>query len=77
MPLNELENYLQTNKHLPNVPSAKEVEKDGYIKMGELSFKQLEKTEELYLYIIEMNKKIEKLEKENLEMKGTRVQEKN
>ena len=74
MPLNKLENFLKENKHLPNIPSAKEMEAEKGIKLGEMQLKHLEKTEELYLYIIELNKRIEKIEKENIELKD-KVQE--
>lgn len=61
MPLNQLREYVSTNKHLPNIPSAKEIEENG-IGLGELSRKHLEKIEELTLYILELNEKIEVLE---------------
>lgn len=64
MPLNELENYVKLNSHLPNVPSTAEVEKNNGINLGEMSEKQLVKIEELTLYIIELNKKMNALEKE-------------
>ncbi len=60
--LPELEKYVAQNKHLPNIPSAAEVEKDGQL-LGDVQRKMLEKIEELSLYIIEQNKKIEALEK--------------
>lgn len=59
-----LENYINQNKHLPGIPSAAEVEKKGGIELGQMNTKLLEKIEELTLYVIELNKKIEKLEKE-------------
>ena len=59
--LDELENYIHENGHLPNIPDAKEVDKEG-INVGEVQTKLLEKIEELTLYLIEQNKKIEKLE---------------
>jgi hypothetical protein len=62
LPISELENYLNLNKHLPNVPSAKEVEASG-LPLGELQRISLEKTEELYLYVIELNKKFEEQNK--------------
>lgn len=68
MPLDKLESYLKKNKHLPNIPSAKEMEAAKGFSLGEMQVKHLEKTEELYLYIIELNKKIEKLVKENEEL---------
>lgn len=67
--LSSLENYINENKHLPNVPSATEVEKNGGIELGQMNTKLLEKVEELTLYIIEINKRVEKLEKENEALK--------
>ena len=67
--LASLENYINQNKHLPNVPSAAEVEKNGGIELGQMNTKLLEKIEELTLYVIEINKKVEKLEKENEALK--------
>jgi hypothetical protein len=63
MSLPELEKFLASNKHLPNVPSVAEVEKNNGINLGEMSTKQLEKIEELTLYIIELNKKLVELDK--------------
>ena len=60
--LQEVETYIKTNKHLPNVPSAHEVVKNG-IDVATMDAKLLEKIEELTLYIIEQNKRIEALEK--------------
>jgi hypothetical protein len=68
--LYNLENYINQNKHLPGIPSAAEVEKKGGIELGQLNTKLLEKVEELTLYIIEINKKVERLEKENQALKG-------
>jgi len=63
-PLNTLETQIENAGHLPGVPSAKEVEEDGF-NLGEMDAILLEKVEELTLYLIEMNKKVEKLESEN------------
>ena len=54
----ELEAFINANKHLPNVPSAKEVEEKG-IDMATMDATLLAKIEELSLYIIEQNKKLE------------------
>ncbi len=59
--IKELEEYIKANGHLPNVPSAKEVEEQG-IELGDISRIQQEKIEELALYIIAQNKRIKKLE---------------
>lgn len=66
--LNELEKYLQKNQHLPDVPTAIEVEKNG-IDLGDNQAILLKKVEELTLYMIELNKKVEALAKENEELK--------
>jgi len=63
--LEELQQYIQQQKHLPDIPSAKEMETMG-IDLGEMNVKLLQKIEELTLYIIEQNKKIE-LQQKKLE----------
>ncbi len=60
--LNEVEIYIRNNHHLPDIPSAKEVKREG-INIGEINAKFLQKIEELTLYIIEQNKRIDMLEK--------------
>ncbi|RFS21037.1 hypothetical protein DVR12_16985 [Chitinophaga silvatica] len=67
--LQELEQFIKEHKHLPGVPSAKEVEKDG-IDLGNNQAILLQKIEELSLYVIEQNKRIEKQEKEIEELKA-------
>jgi len=59
--IKELENYIRDNGHLPNIPNEEIVSKQG-INIGEIQMKLLEKIEELTLYLIEQDKKIEKLE---------------
>jgi hypothetical protein len=55
--LTEVENYIKANKHLPDVPSAKEVEKEG-LDVGEMNKRLLQKVEELTLYLIEQQKQL-------------------
>ena len=62
MSLYELENYINSNKHLPNMPTAKEVENNG-VDLGELNRKLTEKVEELTLYLIELQKQVDALKK--------------
>lgn len=62
MPLNEVERYIKINKHLPEIPSAAEVKENG-LSMGEMQNKLLQKIEELTLYVIEQQKQIEELMK--------------
>jgi hypothetical protein len=59
--LSELENYIHDNGHLPNIPDANEISSKG-VNVGMVQAKLLEKIEELTLYLIDQNKKIEKLE---------------
>jgi hypothetical protein len=67
-PLAEIETYIKENKHLPEVPSAKEMEKNG-VQLGEMNMLLLKKVEELTLYVIEQNKEMKKLRSENENMK--------
>lgn len=60
MALPTLESYLKKNKHLPYIPSAKEVEANGY-NVAEMDAKLLRTVEELSLQLIELNRKIEEL----------------
>ena len=62
MPLQEVEQHIQEKGHLPNMPSASEVEKDG-IAVGDIIKRQQEKIEELTLYLIEMKKQNDELQK--------------
>ncbi len=68
LPIAQLEEYIKVNKHLPNVPAASQVTKDG-IDLGGNQALLLQKIEELTLYIIEQNKKIELLEKDMIKIK--------
>jgi len=57
--LQELESYIKANKHLPDMPSAKDVEVNG-IAVSEMLKLQQQKIEELTLHLIEKDKAIEK-----------------
>jgi hypothetical protein len=65
--LSQLEQYIQANHHLPEVPAAETVAKEGY-SMNEFDVTLLKKVEELTLYIIEQQKQIDAL-KQQLEKK--------
>ena len=58
--LEDVEQFIIKNKHLPEIASAKEMEKNG-IHLAEMNIKLLQKIEELTLYTIEQQKKIEEL----------------
>ncbi len=60
LPLEELETSINTNKHLPGIPSATEV-KNGGIMLGDMQTKTMEKVEELTLYLIQLNKENKEL----------------
>ena len=56
--LYSIEKYIKEHGHLPNIPSAKEIEVDGQA-LGDIQKKMMEKIEEMTLYIIQLNKEIE------------------
>jgi hypothetical protein len=68
MSLDKLESYIITNKHLPNIPSAEELEKNG-ISISDMQAKQMQKIEELTLYTIQQGKDIKGLKNDNDELK--------
>lgn len=55
--LTETQEFIQENKHLPEIPSAAEMEEDG-VDLGEMNMKLLKKIEELTLHMIEMNEQL-------------------
>jgi hypothetical protein len=59
--LEEVESFIEENKHLPDIPSQKDVIENG-IQLGEMDAKLLQKIEELMLYTIQQEKKIKKLQ---------------
>src|SRR5690554_7225363 len=61
MPLNEVKAFIVANGHLPNVPTAKEIETDG-VNLGEAAKTSMEKIEELTLYVIDLDEKLENQE---------------
>jgi hypothetical protein len=74
--LDNVESFIKENKHLPDIPSAKEVEEEG-LSMSQMMAKQMQKIEELTLYVIEQNKqltnqnkKLESVIKENEQLKS-------
>lgn len=69
MPINNLEQYISINKHLPDIPTEAEVKKDG-LDVAETIAMLLKKIEEMSLYIIEINKKVNGLENEVKDLKA-------
>ena len=62
--LSDVEKFITKNNHLPNIPSAAEVEKNG-IEVGDMQKKIMEKIEELTLYIIDLQKQVNILKEKN------------
>ncbi len=60
--LEETENYVKENRHLPEVPSAAEIEKEG-MSLNGMNVILLKKVEELTLHLIDMKKEIEELKR--------------
>ncbi len=60
MRFHELRSYVSENRHLPEIPSAKQVNIEGF-KLGEMQKLLLKKIEELTLYMIEIQSENEKL----------------
>jgi len=65
MSIEELQEFIRMNKHLPEIPSAKQVEQDG-INLAEMNMLLLKKIEELTLYIFDLNERINDLENKEL-----------
>jgi len=65
--LQEVEKHIAEKGHLGNIPSEEEVLKNG-INLGEMNSKLLQKIEELTLYVIEQNKKLQNQEKEIIKL---------
>ncbi|TXN36138.1 hypothetical protein FVB32_16400 [Flagellimonas hymeniacidonis] len=66
--LEEIQKHIKEKGHLPNIPSAKEVEENG-IQLGEMNRLLLEKIEELTLYLLELKKENQNQQKEIEQLK--------
>jgi hypothetical protein len=60
-PLSEVEAFTRTHKHLPEVPSAKEIEKNG-LDLAQMNLLLLKKVEELTLHTIALEKRMKAME---------------
>nr|WP_297165894.1 hypothetical protein [uncultured Dysgonomonas sp.] len=70
LPLEEVKAHIEEHKHLPDVPSEKQVLEEG-IKVAEMQAKLLQKIEELTLYVIQQDAKNKALEQEMKELKAS------
>lgn len=68
MSLSEIEQFVKKHKHLPEIPSAKIIERDG-LDVAEMNLLLLKKIEELTLHLIENEKTIRQLKEEFLKYK--------
>ena len=66
--LDELEQFIKQKGHLPEMPTADEIQTNG-INIGAIQTKLLQKIEEQTLYIIELDKQLQELKKQMEELK--------
>jgi hypothetical protein len=64
MPLDELRDFVVREKHLPNVPTAETVKKEG-LNLSQVQMRLLEKLEELTLYTLKQDEQVKVLQSEN------------
>jgi hypothetical protein len=67
--LKEVEQFIAQHGHLPNVPSAKELENSG-LSLSKITTIQQEKIEEIYLHLIELKNEVSDLKTENAKLKA-------
>jgi trimeric autotransporter adhesin len=65
LPLAQVEQFINKNKHLPGIPSAQQLVNEGGVDVSSMLAKQMEKIEELTLHLISMNKQLSQLQQEN------------
>lgn len=59
----ELRTYIATHNHLPNIPSAKQIESSG-LEVGDMQRRMMEKIEELTLYVLQLEEKIQDIKQQ-------------
>src|SRR3990172_8807792 len=69
MPLDSVQKFTLKYKHLPGMPSADDLIKDGGLSLGKMQTLQMEKIEDSYLYLFQFGNKITALEQENALLK--------
>jgi hypothetical protein len=70
MSIDELGKFIKTEKHLPGIPSACELEIAEGVELGEMQRLTIEKVEELTLYILELKQRSDKLSEENAALRS-------
>lgn len=66
-PLREVRDYIQSHRHLPDIPSEAEVKANG-VSVGEMQAKLLAKIEELTLHLIQAEERHAHLQEQNQEL---------
>jgi hypothetical protein len=69
MPLAELREFVSREKHLPNIPAAADIKKEG-LNLSQFQMRLLEKVEELALYTLKQEDNLQSLRDENRELKA-------
>ncbi len=72
--LPDLRRFIAENRHLPNIPAAGEIEKNG-LPLGDLQRRMMEKIEELTLYILDLEKRVSQLSGELQQHRGQHNQQ--
>ena len=67
--LRKVDAFVKEHRHLPNMPSEKEVVENG-LNMTDVVIKSVENIENIYLHLIQLNEKMEALEQENRQLKA-------
>lgn len=67
--LDKVESYIKEKKHLPDIPSEKEIKEEG-LSMASMMVKQMQKIEELTLYVIELKKENKELGERLVALEG-------
>jgi hypothetical protein len=67
--LSQVDTFIQVKGHLPNTPSAEVIENQG-LELGAVAKNHQEKREEVFLHLIELEKRVKLLEAENTELKN-------
>jgi hypothetical protein len=76
MTLPQIETFINQNKHLPNTPSAETVKKEGLV-LEATAINQQEKIEDIYLHLIELEKRLKAVEAVNIALKAELLKLKN
>jgi N-methylhydantoinase B/oxoprolinase/acetone carboxylase alpha subunit len=76
MSLEETKEFIAEKEHLPNIPSTKEVTEEG-LDLAQMQLLQMEKIEEMYLHMMEMNDQINALQNEVTDLRSENEQLKN